>query len=166
MKLSNVSQLYISELRDLHNASGRILDALPKFSRATTSQQLAGYLKGHLGNTKAQINRLNGMFEDLDQKTSGSRGNVMGSMILEVHESLEDAEQGPVMDAALIAGMHGIEHTMIADFNTALSYAKALGNTNHAALLKLCLNEEYVSAKEVSAFLPGLLEECDHFTLE
>ena len=69
----------------------------------------------------------------------------------------EDLEEA-VMDAGLIGAARRVEHYEIAAYGAVSELAKALGETNHASLLKQTLEEEQATdekltelAKEINA---------------
>ena len=64
MKLENLKDLYIHELKDLHSAEKQITKALPKMAKAAGSDELATAFREHLDQTHEHIWRL--------EKTLGS----------------------------------------------------------------------------------------------
>jgi ferritin-like metal-binding protein YciE len=68
---------------------------------------------------------------------------------------MEDLEEGPVLDAALIAAAQKIEHYEMAAYGTLCSMLKAMGQTKAADLLSQTLKEE----KDTDALLTQLAEQ-------
>ena len=58
MKLENLEQLFLQELRDLYDAENQITDALPKMIEAAHYGQLKDALQEHMDVTRTQIQRL------------------------------------------------------------------------------------------------------------
>jgi ferritin-like metal-binding protein YciE len=58
MQLETLKDLYIHELKDLHNAEKQLTKALPKMARAASNEQLAQGFKEHLEQTEEHVNRL------------------------------------------------------------------------------------------------------------
>ncbi len=55
MKLENLQQLFVKELRDLYDAENQITDALPKLIDAAQHSDLKNALQQHLNVTQQQI---------------------------------------------------------------------------------------------------------------
>ena len=71
MKLENLQQLYLKELRDLYDAENQITEALPKLINASNHPELKNALQEHLNVTKNQITRLDRIFQSLNEKPTG-----------------------------------------------------------------------------------------------
>ena len=71
MKLENLQQLFIKELRDLYDAAKQITDALPKMIEAAKYPELKTALQEHLDVTHQQIVRLHQVFETLGEDPTG-----------------------------------------------------------------------------------------------
>jgi ferritin-like metal-binding protein YciE len=71
MKLENLQQLFVKELRDLYDAENQITDALPKLIDAAQHSDLKNALQHHLNVTQQQIARLDRIFQMLNEKSGG-----------------------------------------------------------------------------------------------
>ena len=83
MKLENLQQLYLKELRDLYDAENQITDALPKLIDAANNSELKNALQEHLNVTQTQIGRLEQIFQTLNEKPSGETCKGMKGVIKE-----------------------------------------------------------------------------------
>ena len=63
MKLNNLRDLMIDQLRDLHSAETQLLRALPKMRDKATHPELKQAFDQHLEETKVQAQKLEGLFE-------------------------------------------------------------------------------------------------------
>ncbi len=157
MKASNLSELYIAKLRDLHDSSCQVIDTLPKSARCAQSKPLSDLFKGVLDSTKAQKSRLSDIFEELEEKPTGGECKVTEFLGKHLSDPKVHAE-GPIYDAAMADAMGGIQRHLISGYGSALSYAKALGNDSQTILLKQTLNELHTSSKSLLGLVPGVLE--------
>jgi ferritin-like metal-binding protein YciE len=66
----------------------------------------------------------------------------MEGLVEEGQEQVEDFEQGPIRDAALIAAAQKVEHYEIAAYGTLATLAKQLGQQDAMNLLLETLQEE------------------------
>jgi len=142
MKLNNLNDLLIHELKDLYNAENQIMKALPKMAKATSSEKLSTAFQDHLNETQTQIERLEQVFEIIGEKASGEKCKAMEGIIRECEDMMEQRADKSVMDAALIACAQRVEHYEIAGYGTVCTYAKQLGMTDVLDLLQMNLSEE------------------------
>lgn len=143
MKINNLNDLYIDQIRDLYNAEKQVEKSLPKMVKSSSSQELQHGFELHLEQTKQQIDRLTQIFEELNIRPTGKACQGMEGILTEGEEFLKDKGIDPaVKDAALIASAQRVEHYEIAGYGTARTYAQKLGYTKAAKLLEQTLQEE------------------------
>lgn len=142
MPNNGLRELYIDELKDLYNAETQLVKALPKLAKAASSEELRQGFEDHLEQTKEHVERLEKIFESLDESPKGKKCAGMEGLIKEGSEAMEEDYEGAVMDAALIGAAQRVEHYEIAGYGTASEFANLLGEEDHASLLKQTLEEE------------------------
>ena len=142
MKLDTLEQLYISELRDLYSAENQLLKALPKMAKAASSDELRSAFEKHLKQTKQHVERLEQIFEQLDQSPKGKTCRAMKGLIEEGSEILEEDGEDSVLDAGIIVAAQKVEHYEIAGYGSARTFANLLGQDEAAELLQSTLDEE------------------------
>jgi ferritin-like metal-binding protein YciE len=154
-KLHSLEDLFIDQLRDLYNAENQIIKALSKMAKTATSEELKNAFEEHLEQTKEHAERLEQIFDQLDMNPKGKKCKGMEGLIDEGKESMSEAEESAVCDAALIAAAQRVEHYEMAGYGCARTYAQTLGNEQAARLLQQTLAEE----KETDEKLTRLAEE-------
>ena len=142
MPNQGLKELYIDELKDLYNAENQLVKALPKLARAAASDELRQGFEEHLEQTKGHVQRLEQIFEMLDESPKGKKCKGMEGLIEEGSEAMEEDYEGSLLDAALIGAAQRVEHYEIAGYGTVRSMAETLGETEHVSLLEETLNEE------------------------
>ncbi|MDX5421431.1 MAG: ferritin-like domain-containing protein [Hymenobacteraceae bacterium] len=142
MKLNNLKDLFIHELKDLYNAEQQITKALPKMADKCNSDEVRNAFQKHLRETETQIDRLEQVFKMLNEKPSGEKCEAMEGIIAESKEIMQQKVEPHVMDAALIALAQRVEHYEIAGYGTVCAYAKQLGMREAADILNQTLMEE------------------------
>ncbi len=142
MKLNNLKDLLIHELKDIYNAEQQITKALPKMIKATSSDTLKKAFEEHLAVTERQIERLEKVFELIGEKAKGEKCKAMEGIIREAESMMDEKADAAVMDAALIASAQRVEHYEIAAYGTVCTYAKQLGLNDALKLLVKTLEEE------------------------
>ncbi len=75
----------------------------------------------------------------------------MKGVLEEGAEVLEEAEEGPVRDAALISAAQRVEHYEMAGYGSVRDYAKLLGQNEIATLLEETLGEEKAADKKLNS---------------
>ncbi len=149
-KLNDLKSLYVEQLRDLYSAESQIIEALPEMIDGVSSTELRNALEQHLNVTKEQKNRLEKIFERLDQKPTGHKCKGMKGLVEEGAEILEKEGDPNVIDAGIIAAAQRVEHYEIAGYGTARAYAQRLGETEAAGLLNRTLEEESNADEELT----------------
>jgi ferritin-like metal-binding protein YciE len=137
-----LEKLYIDELRDLYNAENQLLKALPKMAKQASHEELKQAFETHLDQTKQHVERLDEIFDELDEKPTGKTCKAMKGLIQEGSEYLEADGDHSVLDAALIAAAQRVEHYEIAAYGTVRTFANQLGKNEAAELLQQTLDEE------------------------
>jgi ferritin-like metal-binding protein YciE len=155
MEHKALKELYIDELRDLYDAENRLVKALPKMAKASTSDELRTGFESHLEQTRGHVERLEEIFDNLEEKPTGKKCAGMAGLIKEGEEIMDEDFDGEVMDAALISAAQRVEHYEIAAYGCVKTWAGLLGENDAQALLEKTLEEE----KETDSKLTELAEE-------
>ena len=74
---------FIDELRDTYDAEKQLTKALPKLAKAASSPELREAFESHLEETKGQIERLEQVFESLEEKVRGKHCDGIAGIIEE-----------------------------------------------------------------------------------
>ena len=142
MKLDSLQKLFVEELRDVYNAEQQLLKALPKMAKSASSDELKQAFEDHLGETKEQVERLEQIFKELNEKAKGKTCHAMKGLVEEGSEILEEDGEESVLDAGIIAAAQKIEHYEIATYGTLRTWANLLGQDDAAEMLQQTLDEE------------------------
>jgi len=151
LKLDSLRDLLIEELRDLYNAENQLVDALPKLAEAASSNELKSAFNHHLEETRQHVSRLESIFQQIGEKSSGETCEAMKGLIKE-GDILVKAQGDPdVRDAGLVGAAQRVEHYEIAGYGTARSLARRLGENEIAETLQQTLNEEAQADKKLTS---------------
>lgn len=142
MKLDNLRKLFVEELRDLYSAETQLVKALPKMAKGASSEELKQALEDHLDQTQGHVERLEEVFEQLDETPKGRTCKAMKGLVEEGSEILEEDGEDSVIDAGIIAAAQKVEHYEIAGYGTVRTWAGLLGENEAAELLQETLDEE------------------------
>lgn len=154
MEMESLRDLFIDELKDLYSAENQIIKALPKMIKKASSEELKSAFQEHLEQTKGQVERLDQIFQELDESPRGKKCKGMEGLLAEGKELMEEDAEPEVLDAGLISAAQRVEHYEIAGYGCVRTYANLLGMTKAEKLLQQTLDEE----KETDELLSGLAE--------
>jgi Mn-containing catalase len=139
--------LLVEQLRDLLNAEGQLVKALPKMIKAARSEGLRLAIENHLEETKGQVDRLKEVFGLLGAPAKGKACKGMEGLLEEGDEVMEEGQElaDAPADLALIAAAQKVEHYEISAYGTARTLAGQIGLPAVSELLCKSLAEEEVA---------------------
>ena len=159
MKLNSLRDLYITELKDLYDCESRIQKALPKMAEACSSQELRSAFEHHLEQTRRHSERLEQIFQSLDESPKGQKCKGVIGIIDEGEDIMDEDAPPAVRDAALIGAAQRVEHYEIAAYGTCRTYARRLGYQDHARLLNDTIQEEGDTDKKLTSLAESYINE-------
>ena len=142
---------FIEELRDCYDAERQLTKALPKLAKAASSPELRQAFESHLEETKGQIERLESVFQSLDEKVRGKHCEGIAGIIEEGSSIMKEDFDESTMDACLIAAGQRAEHYEIAAYGTLVAWARAMGHDEAADTLQETLEEEKAADEKLSS---------------
>lgn len=150
MKLESLQDALLHELKDIYSAEKQLTKALPKMAKAASNPDLAAGFEKHLEETEEHVNRLEGIFKELEASSRGEKCKGMEGLIEEGSKLLEEEGEPAVLDALLISAAQRVEHYEIAAYGSAIAFAEQLGLKNVSKTLKQTLSEEEATDKKLS----------------
>jgi ferritin-like metal-binding protein YciE len=146
---------FLDELRDAYDAEKQLTRALPKMAKAASSPKLRTAFESHLEETRGHIDRLERVFESLDEKPRGKHCDGIAGIIEEGKAVMEEDFDDATMDACLVAGGQRAEHYEMAAYGSMIAWARAMGHAEAADLLDQTLAEEKAADRKLSALAEG-----------
>ena len=150
MAAKSLQELFVEELRDTYDAEKRLTKALPKMAKAATSPELKTAFTNHLRETEEQIDRLEQVFQSISEPVRGKKCDGIMGIIEESNTAISELDEGPILDAALIAGAQRAEHYEIAAYGTLAYFAELLGEDEAKNLLGETLDEEKATDEKLT----------------
>jgi ferritin-like metal-binding protein YciE len=151
MKNENLRELLVEELKDLYSAENQLTKALPKVAKNATDPQLKKAIESHLKETEGHVQRLEQIFEQLDESPKGKTCDGMKGLISEADERIKEGGEPAVLDAGLIADAQRVEHYEIAAYGSARTFANLLGEKEIVSLLEATLKEEKAADQKLTS---------------
>jgi ferritin-like metal-binding protein YciE len=142
-------------LQDTYSAETQLIEALPEMADAASTPALKQAFQDHLQVTQRQAERLEKVAQMIGCDVEGEDCEAMEGLVAEAEEIVDNHEEGPVRDAALISAAQKVEHYEIAAYGTLTAMAKACGMNDAADLLAQSLQEE----KDTDALLTQVAEQ-------
>ncbi|HTV15061.1 MAG TPA: ferritin-like domain-containing protein [Acidobacteriaceae bacterium] len=142
MKVENLRQLLVDELRDLYSAETQLTKALPKVAKHAHDSKLQQAVEHHLQETEGHVKRLEQIFERLGESPKGKTCEGMKGLIAEADERMKTRGDAATLDAGLIADAQRVEHYEISAYGSSRTFANLLGEKEIVSLLEQTLNEE------------------------
>ena len=157
MSLDTLEKLYINELRDLYSAENQLLKALPKMAKGASSSELKNAFEKHLEQTKGHVERIERLFEELDESPKGKTCHGMKGLVEEGSEILKEDGEDSVLDAGIIVAAQKVEHYEIASYGSVRTFANLLGKDEAARLLQATLDEESETNEILNQLAEGIV---------
>jgi len=142
--MSALRELLIDELKDLYDAEHQLVKTLPKMAKAAENAELKEAFESHLAETEGHVQKLESVFEALDETPKRKKCKAMEGIVAEGQELIDEG------DAALIAAAQKVEHYEIASYGTVAAWADLLGEDEAAQTLGEILDEEKAADEKLT----------------
>lgn len=140
---SALQKFFIDELKDIYWAEKHLTKALPKMSKAATTEELKSAIDNHLAETEEHVTRLEQVFELLGETARAKKCEAMEGLVKEGESVIEDTEDGSnTRDVGIIVSAQKVEHYEIAAYGSLVEIASILGETDVVSILEETLEEE------------------------
>ena len=138
----NLRELFHDTLKDIYFAEKKILTALPKMAKAAQAEELRAAFEKHERETEGHVERLEKVFEELEETPRGKTCDAIMGIIAEGQEVMKEYKGTPALDAGLLAAAQAVEHYEISRYGTLKTWAGELGLDEAVKLLDTTLGEE------------------------
>jgi ferritin-like metal-binding protein YciE len=140
--VKSLTDLFVYELRRVYDAEQRLSKALSRLAGAVSSSELKQAAQSHFEETEAHVDRVEQIFELLDQKPKADTSDAIKGAIKEIEDMLDLDADSAIRDAGLIAAVQEAEHLEIAIYGTLRTWAVVLNHKEIMQILELTLEEE------------------------
>jgi ferritin-like metal-binding protein YciE len=147
--------LFIEELKRMYNAEKHIARVLPYLTHAASSNKLKKYLRLHLQETLAQIDRLQEIAAEFDEKLVCSESPALKNIVHEARRSWQNCEDSSTKDAAIIMSLQKITHYELASYGNLKSFARHFDLKHIMELLDASSQEEGDMDKKLTEIAEG-----------
>jgi ferritin-like metal-binding protein YciE len=148
--IKTMDDLFLHTLQDIYYAENKIVKSLPQMIEKASNPQLKQGLQSHLGETKNHVKRLEQVFKLFGQSPKSVDCPAIDGIMEEAEDVAGETEGVDVLDAALVAAAQAVEHYEITRYGSLIAWAKRLGRTDCANVLKETLDEEKAADKKLT----------------
>jgi ferritin-like metal-binding protein YciE len=142
MEITTFKDMYISELQELADVEGQLLESLPRMAEVASHANLKNALLHHRRQTEIQRERLVSILEKHGASPSVHTDQAMQALVNETEKMLAMLKGNDLRDAGLIASAQKLEHYEIAAYGTAAALAGQLDLRDDQSVLHASLEEE------------------------
>jgi len=157
--MKDLTELFLEELADIHDAEKQLIKALPKMAEAANAPELQSAFEDHLEQTQEHVKRVEEVFGIFEAKPKSKKCEAMAGLIEEAQDVMKEEATPAVMDAALIAAAQKVEHYEIATYGCLRTWAEILGKDEALDLLEETLNEEKDADESLTDIATNINEE-------
>ena len=158
-EMGTLHEAFVEELRDTYDAEKQLTKALPKMAKAASSPELREAIESHLEETRQQVERLEQVFESIEEKARGKHCEGIAGIIQEAQAIMQEDFDEATADACLIAAAQRAEHYEMAAYGTLVAWARAMGHDDAADLLQETLDEEKAADEKLNSLAEGGINE-------
>ena len=138
-----LEEFFKDEIKDIYWAEKHLVKTLPKMAKAAASAELKEAFTNHLEETKVHVERLEQVFELLEEKPQAKKCEAMEGITKEGDGIIEETEAGTsTRDVGLILAGQKVEHYEISTYGGLAQLARNLGRDDVSEILEQTLEEE------------------------
>ena len=134
--------LFIGGLKNMYWCELRLATSLSNMAPGAASDDLKNAIEPYLEQAENHADRLRMAFLYMGEATKAAKCGPMDFIIKEAEALMNEMQAGTGRDLALLSAVQEAEHYKIANYNTMLTLAEALGYAETAELLNASLHEE------------------------
>jgi len=155
MTLKSPHDLLIHELKELHSAERQIARAVPRLSKAISSDRLGVMLEGRREEGLQIIEGIDDALEQLDATKAPQKNAAVQTMLDDAHQRAQQITEASLRDAALLASFQKIEQYCLASWRVAAAWARLLEQPKLAAALERACEHGTDYARALSTLADG-----------
>ncbi|GGB89055.1 ferritin-like domain-containing protein [Dyadobacter sediminis] len=153
-------ELFLDLIRDTYWAENHLQKTLPEMIASATLKDLTSALQKHLDLTVKHVQRIEQVFDTLNEKAVARKCDAMEGLTKEGGHIVERTEAGTATrDAGIILAAQKIKHYEIATYGGLTQLARTLGLNDIAEVFAQTLSEE----KDADFILTEIAENCVNY---
>lgn len=156
---TTLHDIFLLKLKAIYDVELTLEKALQKTAKRATHPDLKKGLESHLEETKGHIKKVEQVFALLGEKPKKVVVEGIRGIIADIDWVLGERMDAKLKTVALIGALQYVEHYEIAGYGTLITWAKKMGHTKEAGILKEMLAEEKVADAKLTALGAGAMQD-------
>ena len=158
--MQTAQELFLHELSDMLDAEQKLVEALGQQAEESSRPDLQKAFESHQQQTEKQVERLEQVFESLEEESEDAECKGIKGIIEEHDEFMDEQEPSEdLIDIFNVGAACKVEHYEIANYSSLINLAQQLGHRKAVKLLGQNLKEEQQTLKKMEAFAKKLKPE-------
>ncbi|HET6935680.1 MAG TPA: ferritin-like domain-containing protein [Candidatus Angelobacter sp.] len=150
--MQTAHELFLHELSDMLDAERKLVDALGEQAESASNSQLQKAFQSHQAQTEKQVQRLEQVFEQLEEQPEGTECKGMKGLIEEVETFKQEDPSEDILDVFSVGAAAKVEAYEINAYESLIQLAKDMGHNKAVRLLQQNLKEEQQTLKKMQGF--------------
>jgi ferritin-like metal-binding protein YciE len=150
--MQTAHELFLHELSDMLDAERKLVDALGEQAESASNSQLQKAFQSHQAQTEKQVQRLEQVFEQLEEQPEETECKGMKGLIEEVETFKQEDPSEDILDVFSIGAAAKVEAYEINAYELLIQLAKDMGHNKAVRLLQQNLKEEQQTLKKMQGF--------------
>jgi len=157
--MQTAHELFLHELSDMLDAERNILEALEEQVNESSRPDLQKAFESHRQQTEKQVQRLEQVFESLEEEPEETECKGIQGLIAEHDAFKEEEPSEDLIDIFNAGAACKVEHYEIAAYTSLINMAQQMGHNKAVKLLNQNLKEEQQTLKKMESFIKKLKPE-------
>ena len=148
--ISEPRELFLNELKAMLYVEQRLAaDVLPELSQEINDQDFKEDVRHHIEETRQQVANLERIFELLGEEPKPDKSHAVDGLVAQHEKVAKNIETDNLLDLFDAGAAAKTEHLEIAAYESMITSAEALGESEIVALLEENLDQEKAALKKV-----------------
>jgi ferritin-like metal-binding protein YciE len=153
-------QLFVNELKAMLYVEQRLADdVLPELADEITNQEFKQNVRHHLDETRQHVANLERVFELLGEEPKADKSHAVDGLVAQHDKVVKNIESNELRDIFDASAAAKTEHLEIAAYESLITTAESLGDSEIVTLLEENLDQEKHTLKEVEKVSERLAKE-------
>jgi ferritin-like metal-binding protein YciE len=155
--MQTAHELFLHELSDMLDAEQKLVEALGKQAEECSRPDLQKAFESHRQQTEKQVQRLQQVFESLEEEAEDAECKGIKGIVEEHDEFMEEEQPSEDLIDVFNAGAAcKVEHYEIAAYTGLIDMAQKMGHSKAVKLLNQNPKEEQQTLKKMESFVKKL----------
>jgi ferritin-like metal-binding protein YciE len=153
-------QLFVNELKAMLYVEQRLADdVLPELADEITNEEFKQNVRHHMDETKQHVANLERVFELLGEEPKADKSHAVDGLVAQHDKVVKNIESDNLRDIFDASAAAKTEHLEIAAYESLITTAESLGDSEIVTLLEENLDQEKHTLKEVEKVSQRLAKE-------